>query len=288
MPAIRIHVSWADGRTREERFESESIVVGSGAEAHFQITNAPEVAAAHLLVIPRAGGAWVSGARDAKVPVMYAGKVFENGLLPLGSELDIGSVTLKILAPDTKAKSSTRTFALAAVAAAGIYMIFPKAGGAMPQSDAPEPVLFNKPQTACPEPQRAAPRAAEAIAAADSREIRYTFDRAEGVAAVAQLGIAEMCATAARNKRLSGEVNGRRTELETKINSDYKALKIELARAMAREDWVSIVQCTLQLRRLTAHQPGPYTIWLAELQRKAQEKVTASEDAAKNGGGVLK
>ncbi|HEY0715334.1 MAG TPA: hypothetical protein VGF45_21820 [Polyangia bacterium] len=281
MPAIRIHVSWADGRIREERFDSESIVIGSGADAHFQITNAPEVAAAHLLVIPRAGGAWVSGAREAKVPVMYAGKTFESGLLPLGSELDIGSVTVKILGPEAQAKSSTRTLAIAAVAAVGIYMVYPKSSGAMPQSDAPEPVLFNRPQSACPEPQRAGPRAIEAISAADSREIRYGFDRAEGVAAVAQLGIAEMCATVGRNPRLAAEVRARRTELETKINSDYKGLKIELSRAIAREDYITVTQCAQQLRRLTAHQPGPYTIWLAELQRKAQEKVAAAEEAAK-------
>ncbi|HEY0710958.1 MAG TPA: hypothetical protein VGG33_29415, partial [Polyangia bacterium] len=280
MPAIRIHVSWADGRTKEERFEGDSIVIGSGAEAHFQITNAPEVAAAHLLVIPRGKGAWVSGARDAKVPVMYAGKVFENGLLPLGSELDIGSITLKILAPDVQAKSSTRTIAIAAVAMVGIYLVFPKSGSAMPQSDAPAPVLFSKPQTACPEPQRAAPRAQEAIAAADSREIRYGFDRAEGVAAVAQLGVAEMCATVGRNTRLAAEIRERRVGLETRINADYKGLQIELGRAMPREDYVTIVQCAHQLRRLTAHQPGPYTVWLAELHRNALEKVKAAEEAA--------
>ena len=59
MPDIRIHVAWADGRTMEQKFEGESIVIGSGPEAHLQILNAPEVAPAHLLVIPRGNGAWV-------------------------------------------------------------------------------------------------------------------------------------------------------------------------------------------------------------------------------------
>src|SRR5881396_626217 len=109
---VRIQISWADGRQVERVFESDSIVIGSGADAHFQVTQAPEVSESHLLVMPRAEGCWVAAAREAKVPPMYAGKVFDNGMVPWEAEIDIGSVTVRIGKPNAAGRSSAVRLAI--------------------------------------------------------------------------------------------------------------------------------------------------------------------------------
>ncbi|MEA2700779.1 MAG: hypothetical protein QOI66_5050, partial [Myxococcales bacterium] len=141
--------------------------------------------------------------------------------------------------------------------------------------------LFGTLSGSCPEEQRAAPRAAEAVAAADAREIRYAFDRAEGVAAVGQLRVAELCGKRAGDTRLMDDIHGRRGALEARINSDYKALRITMRRAIARDDFKTIAQTANQLRRLVGHRPGRYLAWLGELERRAVDEVARKEKEAK-------
>lgn len=278
-----IQVNWADGRVVERVFDGETVVIGSGAEANFLITNAPEVAPAHLLIIPRDDECWASSVRDARVPVMYGGKIFENGKIPWGAEIDIGSLTVRVLRSGEAKKSKIRLIAMGAVIALACYFLLPDEASGLPTTNAAPPDLFGALSGSCPEEQRAAARASEALAAADAREIRYAFDRAEGVAAAGQLRVAELCGKRASETRLVEDVHGRRSALEARINSDYKALRITLRRAMARDDFKTIAQTANQLRRLVGHRPGRYLAWLGELERRAIDEVARQEKEAKEG-----
>src|SRR5258708_39559332 len=119
MPPVGIQISWANGRTVDRVFDEESVIIGSGESATCRIADATEIADAHLLVMPREKQCWVSSVREAKVPVMYGGKVFDNGLLPFGSELDIGSVTIPLSRPPTKGREPWARVALVWPAYAG-------------------------------------------------------------------------------------------------------------------------------------------------------------------------
>lgn len=275
---VRIQITWADGRSVERLFESSTIVIGSGPQAEFQVTQVPEVAEAHLLVMPRADGCWVATAREAKVPPMYAGKAFDNGMLPWGAEIDIGSITVRILKPGATSRTSvTRLALMGCVAAYAAYSLLATDSKALPQAEAPPPPLFDPLSGDCPEAGRALPRATEALAEADARESRYLWDRAEGIAAVGQLRIAELCAQRAGNKKVVNAAHVQRMTMEQRLESDFRALRISLERAIKRDDLKTIAASTYQLRRLLGHRPGPYLYWLSELQRKAQEKLSETE-----------
>src|SRR5688572_9344730 len=143
MGKVRVQINWADGQSVERLFDAETLVIGSGPEAQFQVTRAPEVAPAHLLVMPRANGCWVAASREATVPPMYAGKKFDNGVVPWGAEIDIGSVTVRIMKPTAGGQSSgLRMVLMASVAAVVCYLLLAEDSEELPRATAPPPQLF--------------------------------------------------------------------------------------------------------------------------------------------------
>jgi hypothetical protein len=205
---------------------------------------------------------------------MYAGKVFDNGIIPWGSEIDIGSVTVRISRPSAGGRVSLGRIALmGSLAVAAGYLFLAGDSDELPRPTAPPPELFDAMAGTCPEAQRAQARALEALAGADARESRYAYDRVEGIAAVAQLRVAELCASRAGNARLTEQARALRTSLERRIAGDFRALRISLERAIDRGDLVTIATSARPLRRLLAHRPGPYVYWLNEIERKAVEQL---------------
>lgn len=270
--AIVIDILHADGVTAERRFDQEEIAVGRGREADLSIPRAPELEPIHLLLIPRSAGCWISTAREAKVRPLLDGKRFDNGLVPWGSELDVGSVSIRVRKPPVARNWKRLPILVALVPVAIVAVMIAGDSAGLPTSRAEAPHLFayeDEASASCSEPGRPAERATEAADAAEAAEVRYAYDRQEGLRAVAEWRQAELCARLARDQAGAAAARRRRDALVVRLDGDYKAHRVELTRARKAKDMPRLLAAVRGMKAYLAHRPGTYYQWLESLERHA-------------------
>jgi hypothetical protein len=279
-----VEVVYADGSSFEQTFESEAVVVGVGPEADLQIRRAPEIESQHLLMMPRLNGVWISAAREARVRPLVGGAYFENGLLPWGTEIDIGSVTLRPRKPATGKKLRRWPLLLGMPPIAVLAYLAYWSQDQLPRTSAQPPPLFGEAFRICPDLQRPLVRAAEALTLGDALEAQYAYDPQQGIRAVAEFAVAEACGGQGRSRKLQEEAHNRRLSLENRINGDFGGQRVLLDRAIALDDPVSIVAGARALAIYLQHRPSEYSRWLGVIERHVAVRVDHEQLRKENVG----
>lgn len=283
---IVIEVFYADGGSFDQTFDSDSIVVGTGSGADLRIPRAPEVDAEHLLIMPRQNGTWISAGRNVRVRPLVGGVHFENGLLPFGTEIDIGSVTLRAQRPRVERKVQPRRLLMLSLAGTVLFLLYvmwKARRPGMPDADSQPPALFGELPKSCPDEVNPLVRAREALASGDALDAQYAYDPQKGIAGVAELGVAETCAAAARHGGLRAEAEARRKALEARIEGDFKAQKAALDRALALDDLPAILRADNALLPYLTHRPSEYSRWLLKLERHVSLRMEELKEGKKKG-----
>jgi hypothetical protein len=265
--SVCLEIVRADGRVHREPLPGQRTTVGSSKEASICVPDAPELEPLHILVVPRERGVWLSSARNAKTPTFLDGKPFESGQLPLGSEIDVGSITFRVVAAGAGGGSNwTRNIVvLATLMVIAVPLLGRDRSGAMPRSNAPAPLLFPEEKVDCPsEGEAALRRGLRAAERARSKTLRYPFDAREGLSAVELYRAAAPCLV---GSDVAAAVAAEETRLRQRIEDAYQIQRVHLERALGEQDWATAMAATGQLLALLADRPSEYRDWLLSLQR---------------------
>ncbi len=277
-----IEIVRADGRVDTRPLEGDQITLGSGADAGISIPDAPELEPIHLLLAPRGEeGCWVSVAQGADTVAWVSGKKHENGILKWGSEIDIGSLSLRInhaLVEEQERKAQRRRWAIIGLLVVLLILgslLNRKKGDRLPRRPAEAPALFAAELPACPETEHPAARARAETARdeADARVVRYPFDAQDGVAAVDLLGVAAACLQVAGDDAEAASVIAERDRIKNQIEEDYQLHRVRLGRVLKeRRRDLALIE-TKAILALVEHRDGPYRNWLIRLQRHLEIKL---------------
>ena len=268
-----LEIIFVDGRREHHEFSGEQTTVGSSQEATLYLP-LEELSAQHLLFIAREKGCWVSVARGVSTPVLLKGRILEGQEVPWGTELDVGTITLRIGEPVAVVqarKQGIRSLAwLGGVATAivVVYALLQSSPQSVPRPPATAPELFNEAPPPCTvDRDEAFRRGKELEVAAPAVWQRYPFDAQDGIQAASLFGEASACFAAAGQNARAEEMLGERRDVIEQMNNDFQALRLQLTQSLKQEE---IQQSTNQVARLAnyiQHRPGEYLEWLARVDR---------------------
>jgi hypothetical protein len=270
---FNLEVIYVDGRVEEFPCEGETTTIGSSPEAVISL-NLAELSPKHLLVIGREHGCWVSVARGVKTPVLLSGVPVDSQEVPWDSELDIGTITLRLKEPvavvNARAESQRsliRMLGLAALALMAFYFLQDKKSVA-PRPPATAPLLFDDKAIACDtETTSAQDRGRDLSAAATAYWHRYPFDSQEGIRASRLFLEAQDCFSAAGMTALADQMVQNKTEVVDTMNRDYQTLRLQLSRSLEHKDNRLAAELVIKLSRFIQHRPGDYYDWLGRVDR---------------------
>lgn len=280
MPAY-VEILHADGTAERHTLDGD-LVVGRQPRSGVAIPYASELEAEHVLLSPRDEGCWLGPAEWARTPVVVNGQRFSGGLVPWGTDVNIGSVWLRVgwdrealataaAAPEgDKSSVSTPTLLLsiAMVGAAGWLFLSEGDPGLPGMTTAQPPTLFSE-APSCPEesPSAALPRAREAADAAFAKSERYPFAAQDGIDAVNLYALAGSCFDAAGRDADAERMRTQRSTLEARIEEDYRTHRLKLERALQYRRTRQALIETRELLALVRHLDDPYTTWLSTMER---------------------
>jgi hypothetical protein len=276
--SICLEIVRADGRVQRLDLPYDRTTVGSSPEASICVSDAPELEPLHILLVPREQGVWLSSARNARTPALLDGKPFESGQLSLGSEIDVGSITFRVVAATSgSGKNHVRTLiVLITLLVIAVPLLKVRQGGTLPQSNAPAPELFPEAEMECDvQGEAAEKRGMRAAERARSKTLRYPFDAREGLAAVELYRAAAPCL---EETGAAAQVAAEEKRLRQRIEDDYQVQRLHLERALGESDWAGAMVATRQLLALLADRPGEYRDWLASLYRFLDIHLTTKKD----------
>lgn len=272
----------SDGSTERHKIDGAQATVGRSPAAGVSLPGIPGIEPEHLLVAPRADGCWVAVAQGLP-RARVAGAEFEQGILPWGTEFELGAARLRLVSEaDEKKKGERKTSPLIFVAAAVIplvvWMFLDSESESMPHAPrAPEIDAVLPPVNACPATGAAAENLAiEQMEIADARAERYAFEAQDGVQSARQFGIANRCFAAANRTEDAAKAERKRTQIVRRIESDFRNSRLRLDRAMRFERWEEAQRATMRLQAITRHMDTPYTQYLAILSRTLDAKIAAA------------
>lgn len=276
--SFTLEVLYVDGRVEEFQCSDDNTTIGASAEATIPL-HLDELSPKHLLIAPREHGCWVSVARGVKTPVLLAGVLVDNQEVPWGSELDIGTVTLRLKEPDEVVnaraegqRSLIRILGLAAVALTVFYFLQDERTVA-PRAPATAPELFDGKAIECSiETASRQQRGRELHAAGTAYWQRYPFDAQEGVRASRLFLEAQDCFSGDGMQPLAEKMLQQQSEIVDTMNRDYQALRLQLSRALEREDDKLAAALVVKLSRFVQHRPGDYYDWLGRVDRYLRNK----------------
>ena len=281
MTPVCLEIVRADGRVHRQKLTDDRTTVGRSDQASVCVADAPELEPLHILVVPRERGVWLSSARNAQTPVLLDGKPFESGELPLGTEVDIGSITLRVVAGDDgdRTKRARNIVLLVLVGVVAVPLLGGRDDARPPAPTEPPPPLFAAKQDNCPSQGEAAVRRGVQLAErARSKTLRYPFDPREGLAAVALYRSALPCLEEAG---VAEEIAREEKRVRQRIEDDYQLLRLNLERALGESDWSQSATATSHLLALLADRPGAYRDWLLGVQRFLELRLSEDNDKKK-------
>ncbi|HTE51995.1 MAG TPA: FHA domain-containing protein [Kofleriaceae bacterium] len=278
--SIYLEIVRADGRIQRQHLEGERTTIGGSKEASVWVADAPELEPLHLLVVPREQGVWMSSARNARTPTLLDGKPFESGQLALGSEIDVGSITFRVVAASAGNANRTRTIIIVITALAiAVPLLARGRSSSIPRMNAPAPQLFAGDPDDCPlEGEAALKRGRRAAERARSKTLRYPFDPREGLSAVELYRAASACLEGSDE---AAAVAVEAARVRQRIEDDYQLHRLHLERAVGESDWKAALEATHQLLAMLADRPGDYRDWLVRLQRYLELQISAQEEREK-------
>jgi hypothetical protein len=252
--------------------------MGRADEADLSVPEAEELEPIHLLIMPRADGVWVSAARECRTRVTIDGKPFENGLVPRGTEIDIGSVTVHLLDPKVARKGgkggelAMQVGIIAVCVAIAVPLLMKRSEPGLAMPNTPAPALFDPAETAaCPSKEPGV--AASLVADGYAKMVRYPYDAQDGVAAVALFDQARACMKGAGTTAGLERVDALRTRLATQMEDEYRVRRLQLAVVLANEKWDDALAEIKYLGSLLTHRPGPYVDSLRLMRQRVQLRI---------------
>lgn len=273
-----VEVIRPDGSAERHRIEGEQMTVGRSPSAGITVSGADELEPEHLLVAPRPDGVWVAIAKGARKATVR-GQEFDHGLLAWGTEVDIGSIKLKLTdaLPATKKEKKPGNpiliLAFVAVPLVGWLLLSDPIGG-LPEANVDPPASLFAELAACPDQGAAAlNRARESAEAALAKSERYPFDSQDGVEAVGLYGVAESCYAASGYTTDAQRMHGERDVMKRRIEEDFLTHRLRLEQALHNERIPDALVETRALRAIVRHIEGPYADWLLQLERVLQLRV---------------
>ncbi|QQR90961.1 MAG: hypothetical protein IPJ88_04315 [Myxococcales bacterium] len=266
----QIDITLPDGTVERYRLSQKKMILGRGPGAQL-IVAASELAAQHLLLVPKANGCWLSVSEDAPTPVIVNGQTFDTGLLRWGTIISIGRI--KITLGQTKKSKTSSVHPLIFVAAALLLLFFAGAqflrSGAI--SSGPHtpnaPPLFKTITTCQLRGEKTLARISELSAEADSKALRYSFDPSDGVEAVSLYQNAENCLEEIRINEAANLVRHKRQSFEKRLIEDYASSRARLEHHLKENEALEALREVSRLKQMLAQQTNDYTDWLDRLER---------------------
>jgi hypothetical protein len=265
-----LEVIRADGRIQRHELAAERVTVGGGPSAAVHIPDAPELEPLHLLLAPREDGCWVSAARTARTEARHGGRLFENGLVPWGGEVDVGAVTFRLARAEASPREKRRLAPLVrkvlmlAVCLWLAGQIFGRPPDGPPRTDAPAPALFAGEPAACPGDGPA--HAEESLEAAAAKAERYVFSPQDGVEAVRLYAQAADCFTRSGDDEAAGWAGRQGRELEARVEEDYRSHLLRLERALDQRNYRSALREARLVAEYVRQRDGEYADWLIRVE----------------------
>jgi hypothetical protein len=270
-----VEVQRPDGTQERHRIEGEQTTVGRSPAAGITVTGFEELEPEHLLVAPRPEGCWVAVAKGARVGAVVRGQPFEHGMLAWGTEIEIGSLRLRISDQLPGAKKEDKRSPVVVIGGALLvgllaWLVFSEDDAKLPTSTATPPPLFGA-AVPCPAQGPGALHvAAEAAEEAAARAERYVFAAQDGVRAVNAYARAQACFLAGGNAAEAQRMQDARDRLARRIEEDYRSHRLRLERALEKSDLPEALLQARALRRLTSHLQGDYVDYLTLLEQRLQ------------------
>jgi hypothetical protein len=280
-----LEVIRADGRLDRHAIQSDRVTVGSAEEANIHIDGAAELEPLHLLLSPRDDGCWVSAARDARVTARRNGRLFENGVIPWGGELDVGAVMFRLARAEVhdtrrrKWRKDTRKIILLMLATwLGLQILGQRRAGP-PRTNAEPPVLFDDLQFECGGHQHeAAERGREELDAAEARAERYPFAPHDGVESVRGFARAASCFRMAGKREMAKAVDKETMRMRARVDGDYQFHYLRLERALDHRRYREALREARLLQSYVRSYGGEYAEWLIRVDRALERRIGEDDD----------
>ena len=270
------------GRSERHALRGAEVTLGRSPSATISLADVSDLAPVHILFAPRPDGCWVSSAKGSKTSVIVAGKVFESGVLPWGSEMDVGTLTLVLrdaaaeqAVSQDRPKMLLRYGILFGMVAAGYFFFFDDDEPLPDNPPADVPELFAALPDTCPAGAPAEKQARDAHEAAVTKAERYPYEASDGIEAVKLFRAAQRCFAESKNEAMARRMEVEFSLLKSKIEEDYLVHRVRQKRALKNRRLSEALVETRALLGIVDTQPGPYKEWLVRLERHLLLRVSA-------------
>ncbi len=297
MANAQLEVFYPDGTNYSYELGAEKLVVGTATRCDVVIDR-PEFAPQHLQVMPRPDGCYVAVARGVATPSLYNGNAFERELIPWGGTIYIGAVRLlfndaarsKKKQDEEKGQKNEGVSPVLLIAAAVIVPIALYQSFATPAVTAPSrvrtppPALFESLQRPCPQndPNLLQAAAEENARVALAKAERMPFRTQDGIEAVAYYAQSSSCYRAAGNARAADVAMRQATNLQVRLEDDYRAHQFRMERALEQSRTEDALYETRMLMALVHHRRrDPYYAALQNLERQLTLRMDQAAAAAR-------
>ncbi|MCA9581502.1 MAG: hypothetical protein KC416_06885 [Myxococcales bacterium] len=265
----RIEVVLDDGSSESYLLEGEQSVLGRALTANIAIPDARDLEPEHFLLKPQFDGCWVGVAQGARTPTLVAGKPFESGLLPWGTEIQVGEMVIVLTGDDpTKGRDNVAKWAIG-VAVLGIlfgFYVYKTTQDSIGNLTVPQdfPNITPAAVECRLQGEGARFRAREAMEAALAKSDRYPFDPQDGIEAIRLYTEAASCAKLVGEAAMVRRAVDLGKRMNDKVQDDYRTHRLALQLAIDGQNIEDAFQRVNILYGLVQHKEGPYKQWLRE------------------------
>jgi hypothetical protein len=279
---VTINVRSPAGTIERLDLDGPSISIGSGP--HCLVRLPQDQAGSDHLRLDWTPNGLVGTIASPQALVGLNGALFQQGLVPSGSVLTVGSYQMQVItaqavaAGDANAnKRGSSFYVLVALVAMGLAAVFfmqnqSTAKVALFQGEE-APALWEKPPTCTQQGAPALAFAKDRLGVALAKRTRRPFVVQDGIQAVNEFRMAAACYRAGGSAE-----DGRRTDvlaktLEDDLVLDYRKRQLAIEYHVDMQDFEAALRDTRALIAMTEKREGPYRTRLLEIERKLQLKV---------------
>ena len=273
---FRFRLVHPDGRQETVLVDADRALIG--AASHCELRLPPEVAAHEHVEVFAHEGAVHFATRPYALLALPAldGVATVEGRWVAGSSLRIGNVQMYVeLVSLGMAKAKPPLWALfiaipaIAITAVGVALARPVDHGLPPIPEAP--ALIGPNEATCPNvaPEQRPVLATEKLRVALAKRERSPFAPQEGFEAIALFEVSGACFRAAGQPQPATEADDSAKVLRVKLDEDYRLRRVRLEHAYRTHQTGAVKRELAVLIPMTSHRRGPYTEWLAALDRAA-------------------
>ena len=285
---MRAHllVLHADGSDEVHPIPDGEVVVGSGAAATIRVLAAPDLEERHFALSLRKEGCWIGVAQGSMTPVLKDGQPLVEAIVPWGSVLTIGKLSVAIHRGtprpkgEKEADGSSRTRVMAMLfmtALLGLLALRARGNAAAGLTGIEPSPLFDAPAQCDAAGDVALTRGRESYDEAMARGQRFFYDYQDGVEAVRLLERADACLRIGGDVEASERARTATEVMRGRVEGTYHALRLRLRQDLDSHDDEAAMATLGELRELVSHREDAYTRELADLEREVRLRLGVLE-----------